>query len=63
MDRLTVSEAKKYLSAGEFAPGSMGPKIEAAIGFLKAGGKEVIITTSELLESAMEGKAGTRIVK
>ena len=61
LDRLTVSEAKKYLAAGEFAPGSMGPKIEAAIEFLEAGGKEVIITTPELLELAIEGKAGTKI--
>jgi len=61
LDRLTVSEAKKYLATGEFAPGSMGPKIEAAIEFLEAGGKEVIITTPELLELAIEGKAGTKI--
>lgn len=63
LDRLTVSEAKKYLAAGEFASGSMGPKIEAAIEFLETGGKEVIITTPELLELALKGKAGTRIVK
>jgi len=61
LDKLTLSEAIKYLDAGEFASGSMGPKIEAAIEFLEAGGKEVIITTPELLESAMEGKAGTKI--
>ncbi|MDP2683170.1 MAG: carbamate kinase [Deltaproteobacteria bacterium] len=61
LDKLTLSEVRKYLDAGEFAPGSMGPKIEAAIEFLEAGGKEVIITTPELLESAIEGKAGTRI--
>lgn len=61
LDRLTVSEANKYLAAGEFAPGSMGPKIEAAIEFLEAGGKEVIISTPELLELALKGKAGTRI--
>lgn len=61
LDKLTLSEARKYLDAGEFAPGSMGPKIEAAIGFLEAGGKEVIITTPGLLEDALEGKAGTRI--
>lgn len=61
LDTLTVTEAKKYLYAGEFAPGSMGPKIEAAIEFLEAGGKEVIITAPNLLEKAMQGKAGTRI--
>lgn len=60
-DKLTVSEAKQYLAAGEFAPGSMRPKIEAAIEFLETGGKEVIITAPKLLEAAMQGKAGTRI--
>lgn len=61
LNNLTVSDAKKYLSQGEFAPGSMGPKIEAAIEFLEAGGKEVIITAPELIEKAMEKMAGTRI--
>lgn len=59
---ITMEEARKYLNEGEFAPGSMGPKIEAAIEFLDAGGRDVIITTPELLEMAMEGKAGTRIL-
>lgn len=59
--RMGVKEAKKYLEDGEFLPGSMKPKIEAAIEFLEAGGKEVIITTPELVEDAMEGRAGTRI--
>ncbi|MEK6599142.1 MAG: carbamate kinase [Deltaproteobacteria bacterium] len=63
LDKLTLSEARKYLDAGEFAPGSMGTKIEAAIEFLEAGGKEVIITIPELLEDALEGKAGTRIIR
>ncbi|HKZ45882.1 MAG TPA: carbamate kinase [Thermodesulfobacteriota bacterium] len=63
LDKLTLSEARKYLDAGEFAPGSMGPKIEAAIEFLEAGGKKVIITTPGLLEDALEGKAGTKIIR
>lgn len=61
LDRLSIADAKKYLNAGEFAPGSMGPKIEAAIEFLESGGKDVIITAPNLLEKALEGKAGTRI--
>ncbi len=61
LNKLSVSHAGKYLAQGEFASGSMGPKIEAAIEFLEAGGKEVIITTPELIEKAMEGEAGTRI--
>jgi len=63
LDRLTMAEARRYLAQGEFAPGSMGPKIEAAIEFLEQGlGKEVFITTPELIEEAMEGRAGTKIV-
>ncbi|MBI5561701.1 MAG: carbamate kinase [Deltaproteobacteria bacterium] len=58
---LTVAEAQRLLDAGEFAPGSMGPKIEAAVEFIKAGGKEVVITTPDLMQAALEGRAGTRI--
>jgi carbamate kinase len=62
LDVMTVAEAEKYLADGEFSPGSMGPKIEAAIEFLKAGGKQVIVTRPELLSVAMKGKHCTRIV-
>jgi carbamate kinase len=41
----------------------MGPKIEAAIKFLEAGGNEVIITLPELIEEAVLGNAGTRICR
>ncbi len=58
---MDVEEARAYLKEGHFAPGSMGPKIEASIDFLEHGGKEVIITTPELLEQALQGRAGTRI--
>jgi carbamate kinase len=61
IESMSIKEARRYLEAGEFAPGSMGPKIEAAIEFLEGGGKEVIITTPELVDEALEGKAGTRI--
>ncbi|MDO8447068.1 MAG: carbamate kinase [Deltaproteobacteria bacterium] len=61
LDNITVEDARTYLKQGEFAPGSMGPKIEAAIEFIEIGGREVIITTPELIDEAMEGKAGTRI--
>ena len=61
LDNISFEDALKYLNAGEFAPGSMGPKIESAIEFLKAGGKEVIITSPECLEDAMKGRGGTVI--
>ncbi len=56
-----LEEIKRYYREGHFPPGSMGPKIEAAIEFLEGGGKEVVITMPELIEEAMEGRAGTRI--
>jgi len=54
-----VRQATKYLKAGEFGSGSMGPKIQAAISFIKNGGKEAVITESTQL---LNPSAGTRIV-
>ena len=62
LDRVTVAEARRYLAAGEFPPGSMGPKIGAAIDFLERGGREVVITSPEHLEAAVAGRTGTHIV-
>lgn len=62
LDRLTIAEAEKYLAEGQFPAGSMGPKIAAAIDFLKAGGREVIITQPHLLEEAIAGRNGTHLV-
>jgi carbamate kinase len=59
---LTVREAQSYLKQGEFPPGSMGPKIEGAIDFLRHGGKEVLITSFTALHRAWKGETGTRIV-
>jgi carbamate kinase len=63
LDTLTVEEARKYLAEAHFPPGSMGPKIEAAIQFLESGGKEVIITSiPKAYDSVKKRNAGTRIV-
>lgn len=62
LDKITVAEAKKYLSEGQFPAGSMGPKIEAAIRFLESGGEIVMITSIEKHIDAMQGLTGTRIV-
>ena len=62
VDRMAVDEARRYLEAGEFPKGSMGPKIEAAIRFLERGGQEVLITTPAALERAIAGETGTRIL-
>ena len=61
LDRISLAEARKYLSENHFLAGSMGPKIEAAIDFLSNGGRHVIITRPELISDAVEGKAGTHI--
>ena len=61
-DRMTASEATRYLSDGQFPAGSMGPKIEAAVDFLSNGGEEVIITNPEHLADAVCGTAGTHIL-
>ncbi|MBI5878794.1 MAG: carbamate kinase [Chloroflexi bacterium] len=62
LDRLTVAEAREHLAAGQFPAGSMGPKIEAALGFLARGGREVLITNPESIARALRGETGTRIV-
>ena len=62
LESISMKEARAYLLAGQFPPGSMGPKIEAALEFIASGGKEVIIAKPEDLLSAIEGKVGTRIV-
>ncbi|MBI2248195.1 MAG: carbamate kinase, partial [Armatimonadetes bacterium] len=58
---VTVGEAKQYLSEGHFPPGSMAPKILAAVRFIEAGGREALITSPESIERALAGKTGTRI--
>jgi carbamate kinase len=60
---LTVEEAERYHREGQFPPGSMGPKVEAAIEFLRFGGREVIITSERRLPDALRGLGGSRIVQ
>ncbi|MDD4147943.1 MAG: carbamate kinase, partial [Candidatus Cloacimonetes bacterium] len=62
LDIMTVAEAQRYYDDKQFPAGSMGPKILAAIDFLKRGGSEVLITSIERIVDAFEGKTGTRIV-
>lgn len=62
MARLTVSDARYLLQAGEFPPGSMGPKVEAGARFVADGGRAAIVTCAEHLQDAVEQTAGTRIV-
>ena len=62
LDLMTVEDAIRYYEEGHFPPGSMGPKILAAIEFLRNGGKKVIISSIEKGVEALEGKTGTHII-
>jgi carbamate kinase len=63
VDRLTLEEAQHYLDEGHFGEGSMGPKIRAVINYLQGGGARAVIACPEQLELAVEGMAGTAIVR
>ncbi len=62
LERVTLSELKKYYADGHFPAGSMGPKILAAIKFIEDGGDMVTITSFRNARKAVVGEAGTRIV-
>jgi carbamate kinase len=59
---VTVGEMEAHLKAGQFAEGSMGPKVQAILGFLAKGGKRGIITSPDKLSEALEGREGTHVV-
>ncbi|MDF1539856.1 MAG: carbamate kinase [Candidatus Thorarchaeota archaeon] len=56
-------QAQKYVDEGHFSPGSMLPKVEACVEFIKNGGKMAIITNPENITRALNGETGTRIVE
>ncbi|NTV36932.1 MAG: carbamate kinase [Anaerolineaceae bacterium] len=62
LDQMTAAEARKYIEEGQFAKGSMLPKIQAILKFLDAGGKKALITNPENIGRAMRGETGTWIV-
>ena len=61
LDHLTVDEARALLAAGEFPPGSMGPKVSSAIDFAVSGRGDAIVTSIDHLADALAGLSGTRI--
>ena len=64
LSRISADQAARYLAEGQFPPGSMGPKIEAALRFLDDGGELSVITSPALLAATLAGHcetAGTRI--
>ncbi|MGE3712592.1 MAG: carbamate kinase, partial [Hyphomicrobiaceae bacterium] len=62
LDRTRLSELRRYRDQGQFPPGSMGPKIDAAISFIERGGKRAIIAALHEPMAALEGRAGTLII-
>lgn len=61
LTNITLDEAERYLSQGQFGIGSMAPKVKAAIDFVKAGGKRAIITSLTEVATALRGEVGTVI--
>ena len=61
IDAMSISEARCFLSEGHFAPGSMRPKVEAAISFVEKGGNKAVICSIDNLAAAVNGCAGTEI--
>lgn len=62
IDRMTIAEVRVLQKAGEFGAGSMGPNVEAAVGFLEAGGRRAAIGTLEDAPAVLRGDGGTWIV-
>ncbi|OYT58654.1 carbamate kinase [Euryarchaeota archaeon ex4484_178] len=61
IEKMSIEEARKYMKEGHFRKGSMYPKILASIRFLEHGGKEVLITSPEKIQEALDGENGTII--
>lgn len=59
---ISIDEATRHLNDGQFSAGSMGPKVEACIRFIKTGGERAIITSLDKVIDALEGKTGTHII-
>jgi carbamate kinase len=61
LHEVCASDLERYLAAGHFPPGSMGPKIESVLRFLREGGKQAIIASAENLRTAVAGGTGTHM--
>src|SRR5438876_4480585 len=63
LDRISVADAKQYITEGHFKPGSMLPKVQACVQFIENGGSEALITCPEVLPAALAGKTGTKLTR
>jgi carbamate kinase len=59
---MDIKEAQRHLDEGQFPPGSMGPKIRAALEYIQSGGQEVLITSASHLKAALINRSGTKII-
>ena len=57
-----MTEVQEMAEQGQFPPGSMGPKLEAAVQFVEGGGRSAVICSPPKLVSAFHGESGTEIV-
>jgi carbamate kinase len=62
LHRIDKAQLEAWSRTGQFAPGSMGPKIEAVLEFLRSGGREAIVTRCDSIAAAVEGAAGTHFL-
>jgi carbamate kinase len=62
LNRVTVGELRRHAAAGHFPPGTMGPKVEAALRFVEATGGQATVTSSDRLTAALGGRAGTHLI-
>ncbi|NWF54503.1 MAG: carbamate kinase [Syntrophaceae bacterium] len=62
LGKVSLDKAQQYLKNNQFPPGSMGPKVEACIRFIKYGGEKAIITSLDRAVDALDGKTGTHIL-
>jgi carbamate kinase len=62
LEQVSAAELRLHYEAGQFPPGSMGPKVAAALRFVESGGQRALITTYERLSEAIHGRAGTLVV-
>ena len=60
---VALTECERFLEERQFPPGSMGPKVQAAMQFVGGGGRRAVIGSIETIEAAVEGRAGTEVCK
>ena len=63
LGRVTVAELREHAAAGQFARGSMGPKVDAVLRFVEAGGTRAVVTSLEHIADAVQGDAGTVLTR